>query len=175
MSTVSRASLDQKLALAKRCSRGTCTGLHTDIYCASWPQTSYKPSLKGYVVCSMYSCTLLTLLTLACMSAEATLAGAKAAAVATIASAIPTVSFHLKFQLFCPRCRLVHARNRETTPYVSDLSFCFPCSAGECEDAAVGESQHQPHRPGPRHLHRCVLLQLYFLLLCHGLACSSDE
>jgi hypothetical protein len=28
------------------------------------------------------------------MSAEATLAGAKAAAVATIASAIPTVSFH---------------------------------------------------------------------------------
>ncbi|XP_066372253.1 early nodulin-93-like [Miscanthus floridulus] len=44
MSTVSRASLDQKLALSKRCSR------------------------------------------------EATLAGAKAAAVATIASAIPTVA-----------------------------------------------------------------------------------
>ncbi|CAD6337809.1 unnamed protein product [Miscanthus lutarioriparius] len=44
MSTVSRASLDQKLALAKRCSR------------------------------------------------EATLAGAKAAAVATIASAIPTLA-----------------------------------------------------------------------------------
>jgi len=29
MSTVSRASLDQKLALAKRCSQGTCIGVHT--------------------------------------------------------------------------------------------------------------------------------------------------
>jgi hypothetical protein len=35
-------------------------------------------------------------------SAEATLAGAKAAAVATIASAIPTVSYQHKFQLFFP-------------------------------------------------------------------------
>jgi hypothetical protein len=33
-------------------------------------------------------------------AAEANVAGAKAAAVATIASAIPTVSFHHKFQLF---------------------------------------------------------------------------
>ncbi|AQL02218.1 Early nodulin 93 [Zea mays] len=62
--TVSRASLDQKLALAKRCSR------------------------------------------------EATLAGAKAAAVATIASAIPTRA-----------------------------------------DAAMGQGQHQPHRPGAHRLH----------------------
>jgi hypothetical protein len=37
MSTVSRASLDQKLALAKRCSRGNCTYRHTA--CTSWPQT----------------------------------------------------------------------------------------------------------------------------------------
>ena len=27
-------------------------------------------------------------------------------------------------------------------------------SAGEREDAAMGEGQHQPHRPGPHHLHR---------------------
>jgi hypothetical protein len=45
-------------------------------------------------------------------AAEANLAGAKAAAVATIASAIPTVSFHHKFQLFFSpqmKCRLAHA------------------------------------------------------------------
>ena len=91
------------------------------------------------------------------MSAEATLAGAKAAAVATIASAIPTVSrFHHKFQLFFLRCRLAHVTcNRETTMYISNLSFCCGSSAGEREDAAVGQGQHQPHRPGPHHLNGC--------------------
>jgi hypothetical protein len=70
MSTVTRAYLDQRLAVAKRCSRG---------------------SSKKVFSFSLH--TLLSISDTGCF-AEATLAGAKAAAVATVASAVPTVSLH---------------------------------------------------------------------------------
>jgi ribosomal protein S17 len=84
------------------------------------------------------------------MHAEATLAGFKAAAVATVASAVPTVSIVYLFEH-----SWYHKAVRISSHFeIHDLC----CSAGEREDAAVGESQHQPHRPGSHHLHRYIFL-----------------
>lgn len=82
MAPVTLSSLDQKLAMAKRCSHGNSLPL-------------IKQGLYTISVANQ-SCFM-------CMHvswAEGVIAGAKAAAVATVAAAVPTVSIHNSFELY---------------------------------------------------------------------------
>ena len=88
MSTVTRAYLDQRLAMAKRCSRGNRVFPSPTAICCRTALHS-TISLMGY---ARSSTSVLISDTGDPKIAEATLAGAKAAAVATVASAVPTVS-----------------------------------------------------------------------------------
>jgi hypothetical protein len=78
--TVTRAYLDHKLALAKRCSRGKDRLIQSLVQ-----YTQVVPIIDLILAMAFYV-----------FFTEATLAGAKAAAVATVASAVPTVSISIR-------------------------------------------------------------------------------